>query len=139
MRKRNYLSKRIGAALIDLLLFALIFKAVEPFLFYEHSRDPRNTDNNGFFFLIYYLVYVSQDIFINKTIGKHIFKLEMSFENEQETNRYKKYFRIIIRRIFDLFELVCPLVYLLSIILTKNNQKLGDIISKIIIKPKTVE
>lgn len=139
MRKRNYLSKRIGAALIDLLLFALIFKAVEPFLFYEHSRDPRNTDNNGFFFLIYYLVYVSQDIFINKTIGKHIFKLEMSFENEQETNRYKKYFRIIIRRVFDLFEVVCPFIYFLPIILTKKNQKLGDIISKIIIKPKTIE
>lgn len=139
MRKRNYLSKRIGAALIDLLLFALIFKAVEPFLFYEHIRDPRNTDNNGFLFLIYYLVYFSQDIFINKTIGKHIFKLEMSFENEQETNRYKKYFRIIIRRVFDLFEVVCPFIYFLPIILTKKNQKLGDIISKIIIKPKTIE
>ncbi|PXY40089.1 hypothetical protein DMB65_14980 [Flavobacterium cheongpyeongense] len=139
MRKRNYLSKRIGAALIDLLLFALIFKAVEPFLFYDHSRDPRNTDNNGYFFLVFYLVYLSQDIFMNKTIGKHIFKLEMTFDNVQEPNGYKKYFRIIIRRIFDLFELVCPFIFLLSIILTKNNQKLGDIISKIIIKPKTIE
>jgi hypothetical protein len=50
MRKRDYIFKRIGAALIDLFLFALIIKIVEPFLFYEHSRNPANTDNNGSFF-----------------------------------------------------------------------------------------
>ncbi|CAD0001223.1 RDD family protein [Flavobacterium salmonis] len=134
MRKRDYIFKRIGAALIDLFLFALIIKIVEPFLFYEHSRNPANTDNNGYFFLVYYFVYLSQDILMNKTIGKHIFKLEMVFDNVQP-NGYKKYIRIVIRRIFDLFELVCPFIYLLSIILTKKNQKLGDIIAKMIIKP----
>jgi uncharacterized RDD family membrane protein YckC len=75
---------------------------------------------------------------MNKTIGKHIFKLEMVFDNVQ-SNGYKKYIRIVIRRIFDLFELVCPFIYLLSIILTKKSQKLGDIIAKMIIKPKIIE
>lgn len=134
MKKQNYLLKRVGAALIDLLLFALLIKVLEPFIFQEHSIDPRNTDNNGFFFLVYYLVYLSQDIFMNKTVGKHIFKLEITFDNEKEPNGYKKYFRIIVRRVFDLFELVCPFIYIFTIALTKKNQKLGDLISQIIIK-----
>jgi hypothetical protein len=138
MKKQNYLFKRVGAALIDILIFGLIIKGLEPFVSYKHSDGQRYTHSAIVFFL-YYLVYILQDVFMNKTVGKYIFNLEMIFENPQETNRYKKYFRIIIRRIFDLFELLCPLVYLLSIILTKNNQKLGDIISKIIIKPKTIE
>lgn len=135
MKKRNYLFKRIGSALIDILIFALIAKVLEPFVSYKNS-DGQRYIHSAIVFFLYYLVYILQDVFMKKTVGKYIFNLEMTFEKEQGTNRCKKYFRIIIRRIFDLFELVCPFIYLLPIILTKNNQKIGDIISKIIIKPK---
>lgn len=60
----------------------------------------------------------------------------MTFDNPMEINGYKKYFRIIIRRLFDLLELVCPFIYLIPIVLTKKNQKLGDLIAKIVVTQK---
>lgn len=133
MEKLNYLSKRISAALIDLLLFCLLFKILESWISYK-SIDGKNYTHTGVMFLLYYIFYIIQDIFMNKTVGKYVLKLEMKFDDINQIKGYKKYFRIITRRIFDLFELVCPLIYLIFIISTKKNQKLGDLISNIIIE-----
>lgn len=133
MNRQTYIFKRIFAFTIDFLLLCLIFNLLFPYISYK-TNDGSNYVHTVIGVLFYYLFFISQDIFFNKTVGKYIFKLKITFENTPETNGFKKYFRIIVRRIFDLFELVCPFIYIITIVLTKKNQKLGDLISKIIIK-----
>lgn len=135
MNKLNYLLKRMIAATIDLLIFALIIKALEPFIAYKDSHGKGHIDT-GVFLLLFYLVFILQDIFFNKTIGKYLFKLEMKFDDTNEIKGLKKSFRLIIRRSFDLLEMVCPFIYILFILFTKNNQKLGDLISHVIVAEK---
>ena len=133
MNNPTYIFKRIFAFGLDFLLLAVIIKILFPYISYQNSLGESYIQTE-IGFLFYYLFFLSQDIFLKKTFGKYIFKLEMTFDNPSETKDYSKYFRIITRRAFDLFELVCPFIYILTIILTKKNQKPGDLISKIIIK-----
>ncbi|MEZ0180609.1 RDD family protein [Flavobacterium oncorhynchi] len=133
--KSTYLFKRVFAFGIDFIILALTVKILFPYISYKNSSGE-SFIKTEVGFLIYYLFFIFQDVFMNKTIGKHIFKLQMTFDNPMEIKGYKKYFRIIIRRIFDLLELVCPFLYLIPIVLTKKNQKLGDLIAKIVVTQK---
>lgn len=133
--KPPYLFKRVFAFGIDFIILALTVKILFPYISYKNSSGE-SFIKTEIGFLIYYLFFIFQDVFMNKTIGKHIFKLQMTFDNPMEINGYKKYFRIIIRRLFDLLELVCPFIYLIPIVLTKKNQKLGDLIAKIVVTQK---
>lgn len=133
--KPTYLFKRVFAFGIDFIILALTVKILFPYISYKNSSGE-SFIKTEIGLLIYYLFFIFQDVFINKTIGKHIFKLQMTFDNPMEINGYKKYFRIIIRRLFDLLELVCPFIYLIPIVLTKKNQKLGDLIAKIVVTQK---
>ncbi|OXB01100.1 hypothetical protein B0A75_05910 [Flavobacterium oncorhynchi] len=133
--KPTYLFKRVFAFGIDFIILALTVKILFPYISYKNSSGE-SFIKTEIGLLIYYLFFIFQDVFMNKTIGKHIFKLQMTFDNPMEINGYKKYFRIIIRRLFDLLELVCPFIYLIPIVLTKKNQKLGDLIAKIAVTQK---
>lgn len=133
--KPTYLFKRVFAFGIDFIILALTVKILFPYISYKNSSGE-SFIKTEIGLLIYYLFFIFQDVFMNKTIGKHIFKLQMTFDNPMEINGYKKYFRIIIRRLFDLLELVCPFIYLIPIVLTKKNQKLGDLIAKIVVTQK---
>ncbi|MEG0850848.1 MAG: RDD family protein [Flavobacterium sp.] len=137
MSKLKLLSIRLTAALIDILIFAIILKVLEPFIYYKEVDGNRYT-HSVIVFLLYYIVFLSQDIFMNKTVGKYIFKLEMTSDIKSEKNSYKKYYKIIIRRAFDLLEIVCPFLFIIPFLLTKKNQKIGDLISKTIVRPKLV-
>lgn len=127
----NYLIKRIASAFIDFIIFIIIMKILESYL--------GNKTNDGYsyttlqtisFFYTYLLI---QDLIFRKTLGKRIFKLEIKvLENSEKEIEYK-YLRIAARRFFDLFEIVCPLIYLISISVTDKNQKLGDKISKTLV------
>ena len=127
----NYLIKRISAAFVDFTIFAIIMKLSESYL--------GTKANDGYyystlqmisFFFTYLLI---QDLLFRKTLGKRIFKLEIKvLENNKNVIQYK-YLRIAARRIFDIFEIVCPFIYLISISVTDKNQKLGDKISKILV------
>ena len=142
MSKLKLLSIRLTAALIDILIFAIILKVLEPFIYYKEVDGNRYTHSGILLFLLYYIVFLSQDIFLNKTVGKYIFKLEMTSDITSEKNSYKKYYKkyykIIIRRAFDLLEIVCPFLFIIPFLLTKKNQKIGDLISKTIVRPKLV-
>ena len=134
--KPTYLFKRVFAFGIDFIILALTVKILFPYISYKNSIGESYIKTE-IGLLIYYLFFIFQDVFMNKTIGKHIIKLQMTFDNPMETKGYKKYFRIIIRRLFDLLELVCPFIYLITIGLTKKNQKLGDLIAKIVVTQKS--
>ena len=133
--KPTYLFKRVFAFGIDFIILALTAKILFPYISYKNSSGE-SFIKTEIGLLIYYLFFIFQDVFMNKTIGKHIFKLQMTFDNPMEINGYKKCFKIIIRRLFDLLELVCPFIYLIPIVLTKKNQKLGDLIAKIVVTQK---
>ncbi|MFH6934254.1 RDD family protein [Flavobacterium sp. FlaQc-30] len=133
--KPTYLFKRVFAFGIDFIILALTVKILFPYISYKNSSGE-SFIKTEIGLLIYYLFFILQDVFMNKTIGKHIFKLQMTFDHPMKIKGYKKYFRIIIRRIFDLLELVCPFLYLITIALTKKNQKLGDLIAKIVVIQK---
>lgn len=135
MKKINYLIKRIIAAIIDVLFFALIVKALEPIFEYQDT-DGKTYIHTGIYVLLFYMIFIIQDILFNKTIGKYLIKFEIKFDNDNQIKGYKKYFKLIIRRIFDLLELACPFIYIIFIISSKKNQKLGDFISGIIIIEK---
>lgn len=134
MTKINYLVRRASSAAVDLLVFAICCKLLEP-IFGEKNLDGTYSFNSGLVLILFYSFYLIQDIFFKKTIGKYLLKLELNFEKPSDLNGYRKYLKIVLRRLFDLIELVCPLIYILFIISTKNNQKLGDLISKITVRP----
>ena len=131
----HYLIKRPLAATIDVLFFALITEIIGPFFEYK-STDGANYIPTGIFILLFYAILIIQDILFSKTLGKYLFKFEIQFENDNQIRGYKKYFKLILRRLFDPLEMICPFIYILSIIFTKKNQKLGDLISGIIILEK---
>ncbi|MFH6966164.1 RDD family protein [Flavobacterium sp. FlaQc-28] len=133
--KPTYLFKRVFAFGIDFIILALTVKILFPYISYKNSSGESYIKTE-IGLLIYYLFFILQDVFMSKTIGKYIFKLQMTFDHPMEIKGYKRYFRIIIRRIFDLLELVCPFLYLITIVLTKKNQKLGDLIAKIVVTQK---
>lgn len=135
MPKTNYLIKRPLAATIDVLFFALIVEIIGPFFEYK-STDGTNYIPTGIFILLFYAILIIQDVIFNKTLGKYLFKLEIQFENDNQIKGYKKYFKLTLRRLFDPLEMICPFIYILSIIFTKKNQKLGDLISGIVILKK---
>jgi uncharacterized RDD family membrane protein YckC len=127
----NYLIKRIASAFIDFTIFAIIMKILESYLGTKTNDGYSYTTLQMISFFFTYLLI--QDLIFRKTLGKRIFKLEIKVLENNENEIQYKYLRIVARRIFDIFEIVCPFIYLISISVSDKNQKLGDKISKILV------
>jgi uncharacterized RDD family membrane protein YckC len=127
----NYMVRRVGSALFDFILFAIIMKILLPHIGNKidggYAADTFPTIMAFFFYLLV------QDLFFKKTLGKFILKLELKLLEDENKTISNKYFRIIARRVFDVFEIICPFIYLIPITITDKNQKLGDKITRIIV------
>jgi len=126
----NYIFRRTLSAFTDIVIFAFIMDLFEVYL------GTKNADGGYSYGVVesiisFYSYFLIQDLLFRKTLGKRIFKLEIRvLENNNGKTEYK-YLRIFARRIFDVFEFVCPFIYLIAISITDKNQKLGDKISKV--------
>jgi|688.fasta_scaffold1052474_1 uncharacterized RDD family membrane protein YckC len=133
--KLKYLIKRCLSAGIDLMIFGIIGKLSEPITQYKNA-DGQYYTHSGIVILMYYSLFLFQDIFFRKTLGKYLFKLEIKSLDRFELKKTERIFRLIIRRTFDLLDLICPIFYLVFIAVNKKNQKFGDYISKMIVVSK---
>jgi uncharacterized RDD family membrane protein YckC len=133
----NYIVRRVASALFDFIVFAIILKILLPYIGNkidgEYYTDTFPTIIAFFFYLLI------QDLFFKKTLGKFIFKLEFKLLEDENKTKSNKYFRISARRVFDVFEIICPFIYLISISITDKNQKLGDKITKIIVTESKIK
>lgn len=135
--KFRYIFKRMISAGIDLIIFALLGKLLEPI------TRCKNEDGNyytpiGVVVLIYYLFFLFQDFFFNKTIGKYLLKFEIKTLEGFSVKQSTRIFRLFLRRFFDLLDLICPFFYILFIIFNSKNQKLGDYVSEMLVTEKKV-
>jgi uncharacterized RDD family membrane protein YckC len=126
-----YIAKRTSSALVDILVFAVIIKILEPILYTKENGEYFM--NTFLFIALFYLFLLSQDLLFKKTLGKRFFNLEIKLLKDKNSQNKHKYIRIIFRRVFDLFEIICPFIYLISISVTEKKQKIGDKITNIII------
>ncbi|HQZ23775.1 MAG TPA: RDD family protein [Flavobacterium sp.] len=131
--KIKYILIRGTSAIIDIILFLIIMKLLS---YYIGTKDADGYyyTNTGIGILQYYIIQLSQEIFFGKTIGKRFFKLGLYLEDEKAFFGTNRVLRIIIRRLFDLVDFLCPFFYIGFIFFSKKNQKLGDYISKMIVK-----
>lgn len=133
--KVKYLIVRCLSASIDLMIFGIFGKILEPLIGFK-NMDGEYSLHAWTIICLYYSIQLSQDLIFGKTIGKRIFKLEMGYVSGRKQNNIEKYFRIILRRVFDFIDLVCPFIYFGMIFFSKKNQKLGELISGVIIYRK---
>lgn len=121
MEKNILILMRIFSALIDILIYSLLMFLLKPII-------NGNSDyySGSIVILSYYLFFMFQDILLGRTFGKLILGLKIIF---LKNNDYW-IIRLFIRRLFDLIELVIPLIYLFFIIFNKGNRKFGDLLSK---------
>jgi uncharacterized RDD family membrane protein YckC len=131
--KIKYTLIRGTSAIIDILFFLIIMKLLSPYIGTKNA-DGYYYTNTAIGILQYYLIQLSQEIFFGKTIGKRLFKLGLYLEDEKPFFGTNRILRIIIRRLFDLVDFLCPFFYIGFILFSKKNQKLGDYISKMIVK-----
>jgi len=131
--KIKYTLIRGTSAIIDILFFLIIMKLLSPYIGTKNA-DGYYYTNTAIGILQYYLIQLSQEIFFGKTIGKRLFKLGLYLEDEKTFFGTNRILRIIIRRLFDLVDFLCPFFYIGFILFSKKNQKLGDYISKMIVK-----
>ena len=127
----NFIIKRIASALIDLLVFAIIMKIISPYI--------GNKYENGYYIhdyisiMGYFTFVILQDLLFKRTLGKFIFKLKMELLETKNNRLELQYLRIISRRIFDIFEIICFFIYIIPISISNKNQKLGDMLTKIVV------
>jgi uncharacterized RDD family membrane protein YckC len=131
--KIKYIVIRGTSAIIDVIFFLIIMKLLSPYIGTKNA-DSYYYTNTGIGILQYYLIQLSQEIFFGKTIGKRLFKLGIFLEDEKPFFGTNRVLRIIIRRLFDLVDFLCPFFYIGSIFFSKKNQKLGDYLSKMTVK-----
>lgn len=133
--KFKYLLKRILSAGIDLIVFAILGKLLEPITKYQ-NQDGNYYTPIGIVILTYYVFFLFQESFFGKTLGKYLLKFEIKELEKLETRKYEKFFRLFVRRSFDLLDLICPFFYILFIVFNGKNQKFGDYISNIVVAEK---
>ena len=131
--KIKYILIRGTSAIIDILFYLIIMKLLSPYIGIKNA-DGYYYTNTGIGILQYYLIQLSQEIFFGKTVGKRLFKLGIYLEDEKPFFGTNRVLRILIRRLFDLVDFLCPFFYIGFILFSKKNQKLGDYISKMIVK-----
>lgn len=127
----NYFIKRATAAFIDFIIFVIIMKILEPYI--GHKIDGQYYTNTLPTIIAFFFYLLIQDVLFRKTLGKRIFKLELKLLENKNRMVSNYYFRIITRRVFDMFEIVCPFLYIISIAITDKNQKIGDKLTQIIV------
>jgi uncharacterized RDD family membrane protein YckC len=122
-----YYIKRGLSAIFDFLIFAILMKLMETFI--------GNIDDKGYYYsievsiLFYYIIYLFQDFCFGRTLGKYLFNFKIVFD-DNNISYSKKMMKLALRRVFDLFEIIFPFLYIGFIFLTKKQNKLGDIITK---------
>jgi uncharacterized RDD family membrane protein YckC len=127
----NYFVKRALSALIDFMIFVIAMKILESYI--GNKIDGQYYTNTIPTIIAFFFYLLIQDVLFRKTLGKRIFKLELKLLENENSIVSNYYFRIITRRVFDLIEMVCPFIYIISIALTDKNQKIGDKLTRIMI------
>ena len=131
--KINYIFIRGTSAILDVIFFAIVLKLLDPYISVK-GADGIYYTNTGIGILIYYIIQISQELIFGKTIGKRLFKLGIYPDDEKNFIGINRVLRIIIRRLFDLLDFLCPFFYIGFIFFSKKNQKLGDFVSKMVVK-----
>ena len=119
--KLRLIFKRVLAALIDLLFFAII---AEGFGFIWDYGDSETNLPSYVFLPLYYIVFCSQEFFFNKTIGKLLLGLRLEFLNDINMFWGQKLFKILVRRAFDFIEIVFPFLFIIFILVNKKIKSL---------------
>lgn len=132
--KIKYIVIRGLSAIVDIFFYATIMKLLSPYIGTKNA-DGNYYTNTAIGILFYYIIQLSQDIFFGKTLGKRLFKLGLYLEDEKPIFGTNRVLRIINRRLFDLLDIIlCPFFFIGFILFSKKNQKVGDYISKMIVK-----
>ncbi|MBN1683907.1 MAG: RDD family protein [Gammaproteobacteria bacterium] len=123
------LGRRIIGGLIDLVL-VFLFSYFYVVLVGEKMAD-RTYHMTGFsvliLMLIVYLYFVILEATTGKTVGKYIARMKVVNEKGQKISWWQSIVRNFIRVVDALF---FYLIGLIAILLTKKNQRLGDMVAK---------
>ena len=126
--KTKYYFQRFAAALIDIVIISLTI-----LILIKISYNPTNLEDENIpsylFIPFFYLYFIISELIFRTTLGKRIFKLRVN------TTGGFRLLKIIVRNLFNLFELIIPLIYIIPIIITgisKSNKprKIGDLLAR---------
>lgn len=125
--KFDYYLKRFAAAFIDVILIAVIMFIYTRIVSGDFSMEEKQVPTKVFV-PVFYLYFIIQESVFNTTIGKRIFSLKVV--SKKGINPFK----IIIRNILNLIEIIIPIIYPLSVLITgftgkKVPRKIGDLMS----------
>ncbi len=121
--KKNKKLKRFVAIYIDLTVVTFIVYIISLIKmdftsFFNLEIDPL------LFFGVIYLYFIASELLFDATIGKKIMKMKVTFNGSYLV----RLFKIILRNLFIVLELILPIIYIIPILFF--NKKLGDYLSK---------
>jgi len=126
-------TKRIGASLIDYLIFAVVLALCIIIFGHKIAENVyRVTGPPAAIPIVFWVFYfIVLEFYLQGSFGKKILKLRIVSVNGEKAT----FFQIVLRRICDLFDILCcfGLVGILLMRKTKKNQRLGDIWAKTIV------
>lgn len=135
---KNILGKRVIASLIDYFTILVIFIIISFFYLLLSNILKFKIENIEIiiFTLLWFMLLVLPEYQFGKTLGKKIIGIKIiSTENEKPNLS-----QIIIRRIFDIVDiLILGIVSLIILSNDKNKQRFGDKISKLLVVEKDYE
>ncbi|MCC6584330.1 MAG: RDD family protein [Chitinophagales bacterium] len=125
---KNILSRRIFAYIID-LFFALGISAIFTMILGDKNSDGNYSVKFPMAIIpisSIFLYYVLQEFYYNKTIGMRIMFIKIiSLDGNKFT-----LVKAIVRRLFDIIDIGIPFIGIFFILITKNGQRIGDLITK---------
>lgn len=122
-----YYIKRFSAALIDVGIITLILFVIVKLKNMEPNLNDESVPSI-IFIPCFYLYFIIQEILFKTTLGKRIFSLRVTYPRDLVI------FRIVLRNMFNLLELLLPILYIIPVLLTgnlgvKKPRKFGDFLS----------
>ncbi len=116
--------KRIIAATMDLVIVILLIY-VWTITNNGFSKLTNVPVDSGAFFGIFYSYFILLDFFLKGTLGKRMMKIKVNVSKRN----FLIFFRIVIRNLFNILELIIPLIYIIPVLIW--NKKLGGYLSKV--------
>jgi uncharacterized RDD family membrane protein YckC len=121
--------KRVFAFCIDCLIIGLLLQ-----VYFNYFGIPGTESGYAlrsidafFIFILWYSFFVPQEFYFNRTIGKLILGVEITKLDASAVT----FTDILKRRSFDFLELFfLPIVPLILVLTTKDNQRIGDLLAK---------
>lgn len=123
----KYYLRRFAAAIIDIISISLIMWIYGKLK--SGTLDLKDENIPSYIFIpFFYLYYILSELVFRTTIGKRIFKLRVN------SNGKFFFFKVILRNVLNLIELVIPIIYLIPILITglagaRKPRKIGDLIA----------